>query len=108
MSMLNQNILNAPKNKFKPNKKLPKFDLFDDEYEFILDDNKNNFELNYHNFFCIEKKSILTNSLETSDDSKNEEYNNENENIYKYNNNINNNISGKKLNIINLLINIKK
>ena len=110
MSMLNQNILNAPKNKFKPKKKLPKFDLFDNEYEFTLDDNKNDFELNYYNFFCTEKQSILkkTTLLENLDDSKIEDNSSDNDSDCKCNNNdINNNISNKKLCIINLLNNFK-
>jgi len=105
MSMLNQNILNAPKNKFKPKKKLPKFDLFDNEYEFTLDDNKNDFEFNYCNFFCTEKTTLL----ENLDDSKIEDNSSDNESDNKYiNNDINNNISKKNLCIINLLNNFKK
>jgi hypothetical protein len=53
MSIFNQNILMPPKNKFKKPKNFPKFNLFDDECEFSLDDDNNNFEL-YYNFFSKE------------------------------------------------------
>ena len=120
MSIFNQNILNPPKNKFKKPKKFPKFNLFDDECEFSLDDENNNFEM-YHNFFSSGKKPNLKNtSLETLDDSIIEDNSSENENncnyIYDYKNNSNNNnnnnckinIPNKKLCIINLLNNIKQ
>ena len=117
MSIFNQNVLMPPKNKFKKPKNFPKFNLFDDECEFSLDDDNNNFEL-YYNFFSKEKKSSLKNtSLETLDDSITEDNSSENENNcnyicdYKNNNNDNNckiNIPNKKLCILNLLNNIKK
>ena len=99
MSIFNQNIINAPKLKFKKQKKIPEFNLFD-EYEFSLEEKNNNI---YSKFVSSKNNNCSQITLEYSIIDENDSNSNGNKN--KGNINDNNNNLNKEMYILSLLNN---
>jgi hypothetical protein len=103
MSIFNQNILNAPKLKFKKQKKIPEFNLFD-EHEFSLDEKNCNI---YSKFVSSKNNNCSQMTFEYSIIDENKCNNDGNKIKGNINENNNNNLD-KEMYILNLLNNFNK